>query len=367
MSGGGANATIINANVTLAEVDGTASDIILTGLATVSAQSLAHLTAEVDVTSIAVGLFALAAGGGTASIATGGSVAGHVSGVEMTAGGLSVSALSGVSQRTTVWGMTVGATAGVGASVAAVATSRSVAATVGGSSGTYHLGSLTVAAEAGGINGSAIEDVAAYASGGGLLLGVQSTSATATNTSQVDAGIESGATLVVSGNAVISASGSDAQQIRSKAVAGGLIGVGAAYASGTTNTGVSATIGELVQLTAGNLSIWAVGSDAVSVGVVAGAYGLASGSAATATTHITSDVFAGIVDASSSDRKSTVNVIGTFQIAASHLANPDAEIDTSAYGVLAGSGAAASNTIGSTVAAELGNHSVVAAGTLDIN
>ena len=65
MSGGGANATIANANVTLAEVDGTVSDIILTGLATVSAQSLAQLVAEVDVTSIAVGLFALAAGGGT--------------------------------------------------------------------------------------------------------------------------------------------------------------------------------------------------------------------------------------------------------------------------------------------------------------
>jgi hypothetical protein len=191
--------------------------------------------------------------------------------------------------------------------------------------------------------------------------------AAAHNDANVLAGIETSGKLVITGAAILSASTASRQQVNSLASAGGLIGVGAATATGDVTSSTKATIGEKADITAGSLAIWSVGEDTSDVTVKAGAFGLASGAAAKATTDINSDVLAGIVDAASLANKATVTVIGTFEVAAAHTATPSANISTDAKGALAGSGATVAHDVTSQVKANFGKYARVTAGTFDID
>lgn len=114
-------------------------------------------------------------------------------------------------------------------------------------------------------------------------------------------------------------------------------------------------------MTAASLSIWSVGEDTSNVEVKAGAFGLASGAAATAGTDLTSTVVAGIVDAASAANRSTVTVVGTFDIDATNRLGGSSSIDGKTGGIVSGASANADTTVIFATSVQFGTSSVITA------
>ena len=368
LSGGGASAVMTNSSTILAEIIGAAANIQALSGVTVTATALQSLKTRVDALSIAAGFIAIAGGGGTALVTSNGVITARVFDADITAAALLVAAYDGISQSAVVEGMTVGTTAGIGASVATVTTAQRVTGSVGGASARLVLGSLTVTAEEAGLNGADLANVETYASGGGILLGVQSTVSLASNASTVSATVaEGGAVISLTGAAKFAATSIANQRVVANAAAGGLIGIGAAVANAVSTSVTSALIGQSTHITGTDLAIFAVSTDHTDGYVNAGAYGLAAGAAAVVNSTIHANVLAGIADAANATNASTLNLSGVFSVSAGHVADPVATIATSAGGALAGAGAAITHIIYAAVDVIIGDWTNLTAGSILID
>ncbi len=373
LSGGGALAEINSTSTVLAAISGTgnADRINVAGTVKVEATNRADLDAEVQVLSVAAGAFGLAASGSVARIntradANQNSVTANVGGVDLDANRLEVNAQSLIKTVANVEGVTVASTAAVGVSDATINTGARVGMQIGSNTGSITVGTLV--AEAGSDAnpaGGYLANATAKASGGGLLLGSNSTSVTVSNTDVVAATVGNGATITA-GSFTMNAFSNVRQVGFSKAASVGLIGVGAAVANATSNTNVSALIGVGTDVTADTMTVSAAGFSDNDARTETGAYGLASGAAAAPRTSTTAVIRAGMADGTSTTNRGELDVAGLLRVTASQLSKVDTSVVTESYGAIAGAGAAANNTINSTVDVEFGRFAKAEAGEMDI-
>lgn len=236
-------------------------------------------------------------------------VTASVAGGSVTAASLAVSSIANVSTLNNATGVGVSGSVGVGAAVAETSVYDAVTANV--SQGTVHAGTVTVTAtmQDGSANPSA--RVVATAGAGALAAAVGAAVADASVNNTVTAAL--GGTLVLTGAGT--ATSSDTSSLRSDAfgatVAGGLA-LGVSTASATKTSVVASDFLAQSSFTGTGLTLTSSGAGSSYAGAVAGVGGLLAagdGAATNAsdTTHVTSEVGAGV----------TINVgTGTLSVAA---------------------------------------------------
>jgi filamentous hemagglutinin family protein len=163
----------------------------------------------------------------------------------------------------------------------------------------------------------------AFASGGGVLLGVNGASATANNTSAVTSQVLNDVLLPMS-DVTIAARNNSAQTAGASGISAGIVGVGANFANATSNTTTTAGLGSgaisailvdanqnALAVRGGILDITADGTDNNNASAETGAGGVISGAAAVANTANKGTTTAGIADGASlyAATLSTANVL----------------------------------------------------------
>ncbi|MEJ8562141.1 hypothetical protein QTO30_13520 [Yoonia sp. GPGPB17] len=316
-------------------------------------------------------LIGLAASGSFATINTrqtgsAKSVQANVGGVDLDAGTLEVDALSLIAAKANVEGITVASTAAVGVSEANIRTGAQVGMEIGNSLGSINVGTLDATAGSdGNPAGSRMADATAKASGGGLLIGINSTSVLVSNTDDVAATVGNGADITA-GTFVMDAYSNVKQLANSKAASVGLVGVGAAASRAESNTSVTSIIGVGADITAGAMTVTANGTTDNDAKTETGAFGLVGAAAASPETSTTAVVKAGLADGTSTANRAELDVSGLLRMTAAQLSNVDTEVVTESYGAIAGAGAVATNTITSTVDVEFGTFAKASAGEMDL-
>lgn len=266
-------------------------------------------------------------------------------------------------------GVSVGGTAGLGASVAIARADVDVDA---------HLGdNVLLTADSVSVDASASPDgttpgayAKAVAGTGGTLLGATASVAEAHGDSNVTAdtgrGIE-----IIGGNVTVRATNDTSQESESLGVAVGVLAVGASVAKATSNTQTTATLGESalvhgevrrdgngnivrdsngnpVHNVAGNVLVKADGTDRNRANATAGSGGVVSGAAAESTTSAISTVDAAIA-------ADAVVRARDIQLRADHDSRYAGLADSTNAAVVGGSGAAAYNRANATVRAKVGD------------
>ncbi|WP_322892276.1 LEPR-XLL domain-containing protein, partial [Yoonia sp. 72] len=374
LSGGGALAEITATSTVSAQITGTGNAghrVNVGGTVTVEALNRSDLSANVKVLSVAAGLVGLAASGSVARINTrpvggGNSVQANVGGVTLTAGTLNMDARSLIKTAAGVEGITVASTAAVGVSEATILTGARVGLQVGSNQGSITVGTLNAnAISDGNPEGTRIATADASASGGGLLIGVNSTFVRVSNTDTVAARVGNGAT-VNAANFTMTAASNVSQLATSRAASAGLVGVGAAVSIAQSDTNVSALVGTGAKVNGVNVTISAGGQSNNDARTETGAYGLLSGAAAAPQTDTKATITAGMADATSLANRAEINATGLLRVSASQLSRMDTEVVTASYGAIAGAGAVADNKLYSKVDVVLGNFAKAQAGAMDL-
>lgn len=232
-----------------------------------------------------------------------------------------------------------------------------------GSNNTVNAGSMTLQALQA-RNGSANSArSAAFAAGGGYLLGLNATSSSADSVIKTYANVGDGSTLNVTGTTEVKASTDSKQSATVDGYNGGIVAAGFNNATASSETETLAYLGTNVKVTGSTLNVRALGTDDNYAESTSGSGGIASGAASKAKTTNRSTTKAYIRD-SSSGRNIAVN---TLDVNANHLARFNTKVDSSNASVLGGSGANAINEVNAVVQANLGNNVEIVADTVDIN
>lgn len=266
-------------------------------------------------------------------------------------------------------GVSVGGTAGLGASVAIARANVEVDA---------HLGdNVLLTADSVSVDASAAPDgttpgayAKAVAGTGGTLLGATASVAEAHGASNVTA--DTGRDVeIVGGNLTVRATNDTSQEAESLGVAVGALAVGASVAKATSNTQTTATLGESalvhgdvrrdgngnivrdsngnpVRDVAGNVLVKADGTDRNHADATAGSGGVVSGAAAESTTSAIATVDAAIA-------ADAVVRARDIQLRADHDSRYAGLADSTNAAVVGGSGAAAYNSANATVRAKVGD------------
>ncbi|MEN6411423.1 MAG: leukotoxin LktA family filamentous adhesin [Veillonellales bacterium] len=226
----------------------------------------------------------------------------------------------------------------------------------------------------------------AVASGGGLI-GVNATSASASNEATVDSYIDDGSNLKISGQAVILAQTETRQHAEASGKNGGIVAVGANTATAQSNSKTNAYLGlgtkvntsDTVNGTLGTplmgqlLKIDAEGTDDNYAVSTAGAGGVVTGAAATAITTTTSVTNAYVeddtqvgemydttkYDASLNTVYVPVYSIKTVEIDSNHTSKFNSSVNTLSAGVVGMSGAKATHTETSDVTARISKQAAI--------
>ncbi|MEN6567595.1 MAG: leukotoxin LktA family filamentous adhesin, partial [Veillonellales bacterium] len=226
----------------------------------------------------------------------------------------------------------------------------------------------------------------AAASGGGLI-GVNATSASASNEATVDSYIDDGSNLKISGQAVILAQTETRQHAEASGKNGGIVAVGANTATAQSNSKTNAYLGlgtkvntpDTVNGTLGTplmgqlLKIDAEGTDDNYAVSTAGAGGVVTGAAATAITTTTSATNAYVkddtqvgemydttnYDASLNTVYVPVYSIKTVEIDSNHTSKFNSSVNTLSAGVVGMSGAKATHTETSDVTARISKQAAI--------
>ena len=293
----------IGTSTTTATASGSANayvDGAITGSNSLTIQAMATDSSDAEATAFAGGVVS---GEGAGSTATTSPTVQAYTGINpiTTTNAMNVTATVIPTATAKAFGVAVAAGVGIGASVTNATVAPTVQAYVGGSfsntTATITAGSLTVTATQ---EQDSSNDPTTYASSvggaGGLLLGVEATVATASDTGMVQADTNSGVTLP-DGNVTIQAMNTTLQSANATAGAAGLIGVGSSTATATSGVTTSANLGtdnETDSMRSGSLSVTAMGSDTNDASSTAGSGGLIAGDAASGVSNDSSTVSAGL-------------------------------------------------------------------------
>ncbi|WP_148287864.1 hypothetical protein [Rhodopseudomonas sp. B29] len=243
---------------------------------------------------------------------------------------------------------------GIGASVAMSNVDIQVNAFVDDNS-TISGGPLSITASALVPTSEHSASASAVGSGGGMMLGLQATYVQASNTSRVNA--YGGKNLHLPTADVTIAAENDTNQYASgTGIAGGYIGAGATVAETSSYTRTNAYLDTgAVTNTTGALSISATGADSNTSNSIAGSGGFVAGAAAVATTSADNITTAELRGGSSTNTLYLAGLGINAQHTATYAANGDA-YQASAVGASGGQG---TNTVTSTVNANVGPNLIV--------
>jgi hypothetical protein len=354
LSGGGAKTTSTVETTTKAYI--VSSTVTLGGDLTVTAASTTTARAEVMTTSAAAGLVGIAAAGSIAIVTVKPIVEASVTGSTVDAGNVSVTATATPHGSAAAMGNAVSTGASVGVSQADTEVSPTVTALVGGA---LTADSVSVVARQL-LPGGGLDTAWARAQGsaGGLLVGVNAGTSTASANAVVTSAIVGGANLDVAGAVAVTASLSQRAKVQGEGLAiGGLVAVGVIDATAEVNGQTSAYVGTDASLDVGSLLVQATADETAIADSVASAGGLVADGDNEASAFVTSDVSAYLAGG--------VSVTSTGDVLIEAKGSPEADAQTS--GIVVGVGVAVGGsrsdvTIDSAVAASVGAGSVVQAG-----
>lgn len=335
----------------------TNSRVTSAGDVAVSASDTTSIDSQVLGISVAGGLLALAAGGSVAKVEARPTVTATIEGGSVSAANVSVVATALPSVNAAAHGINAG-TAAIGASVA----EAKVAATVGASTKNVSItaGSLSVLGNLARQAGRDSATATASGSVGGLI-GVNSTVTLAENSSTVSGLLDVGTVLAVSGAVAVSATSSTRQTSTASSASIGLVAAGATVSSANSATVTSARVVSLGALNAGSMTVTASGIDDNFAKGISGSGGLVSGTAASASTSMGGSTRAELGSGVTIDLTKSGDSTGLFYLSADHVGTMNGQIITDSYGALAGAGAVVNNTITHAVTATFGVNSRVTA------
>jgi hypothetical protein len=351
-SGSGARSDASYTSSIAAYVTGSGGNdhIDLSGDLTVNATARPSVFAQTGVASVAVGLASLAASGGVVNVTAAPDVDAYVTSVQVDAADVLITAKAQVHAKGEAFGVSASTGLSMGGNVVQVLSTPSVHAYAGGSTSRFDVANLTVEALTERNAGRLNADAYAASSAGGLLLGATSTYTQAQTMEEVRARITDGADVNATGKVTVKADSQVAQKADANSAALGLIGAGASIADAISTTMVRANVANAT-IDASELSIQARGVADNTAVTTAGSGGLVSGSAAAPTTTTIGDVAALIRDGA----QITLGTgAGLLTVSASHLARPNTLVVTNSFGLIAGAGAVADNTVDADVTVRIG-------------
>ncbi len=342
----------VGSSTTTASASGSANsymDGVITGCENLTVQTTATDSSDAEATALAGGVVSGAGAGATATTSPTVQASTGTNPITVT-NAILVQATVTPTATAKALGVAVAVGVGVGASVTNAMVAPTVSAFVGvanpsavgnsPSAATITAGSLTVMA---GQGQDLNNDSTAYASsvGGadGLLLGVEATKATASDTGTVQAYTGPDVTLP-DGDVSIEAMNQTVQSAMATAGAAGLVGVGSSTATASSGVTTTANLGTNNNTDSGRtgaLSVTATGSDKNAASSTAGSGGVLAGDAATAASNDTSTVTAGLGGGS------TIYA-GIVTLTATNIDNYAPSANSTLAAALGGSGAKASAT-----------------------
>ncbi len=379
VSGGGAVTKNTASSNTSVRISGGAVDV--NGSLTMSARDVTSVVTEVDAISLAIGIFSLAAGGASAESYVTSGVSADITDTRITAGAVDVEAVMTPKARSQAAGVNAGVAA-VGVSLAKAKVDTHVSARTSGT--VFTVDSLRMAAAQTLPSTGDTANAKAQGLAGGLV-GVDSTVTEAINTSTVVALLGAGTIVTAARGVSVAAQNDSRQRADSNSAAYGLVAAGVTKAkaqslqhveNGVPVANTTAEVADNVVISAGAMSISALGSDDNQASSSPGSGGLVAGAAAIADTTSNAVTQAVLGDGAQVTLTKAATRLagesaaafaayqataGRFAMTSDHLARANTVIVTSAYGVLAGSGAEADNTISSTSNVIIGNNARVTA------
>ncbi len=311
-----------------------------------------------DATAVSAGL-AFAANGADANAADSATVLARVgkhSSTTLHGGDLTLGASQVPDLVARSFGVAISGGLSMGASIATADLSSNVTALVDDHAAITTTGATNVSATqntAVGTDGSSAPGVYAKAVGGagGVLVGANASVAKATSTATVKAATGDYVSLPF-GAINLVATNASTQSAIATGVGAGFVGLGAAYAEASADTGTFALLGSNNTGAAsrtGMLSLSANATDSNSADSTSGSGGVISGNAAVAKTNDTADTQATV-------GANTQLTAGLVNINALHNSNYQATATAIGAGVANASGAITSNDIDSDVTTSIGDH-----------
>lgn len=275
--------------------------------------------------------------------------------------GVDIDAVTRVAANARATGINVSLGGSVGASIARATASPQVSASLGTNSNVVADDLLVRARQllpAGGYAANA----SATGAAGGLLVGVNATSALARNTAIVQASVGGGSTLAASGSSTVSAENYTSQRAVVSGISVGIVALGANLADAESNTVTHATLGDNVSASGNALNVSASGKDINRADATSGSGGVVSGAAASADTSSTSNTLATTGSGDSSHQIS----VGSLDIRAAHTTQFNGSVDSLNASIVGASGASANHLVSSTVFAGIGTGGRVNANSVTV-
>ncbi|WP_186776556.1 dockerin type I domain-containing protein [Rubripirellula reticaptiva] len=356
VSGGGAESHSVIASTTRAAV--TSSDLNLPDSALeVLSTNTSISDAETHAWNGSLAILSLAAGGSVAVSNITPNATAEIVHSDVSAGQVDIIATANPTAfaRASGWSVNIGIGAAVGVSSARVNLSGSVTALLDSDGKRFEAGTLRQRAD---LNQAVASKAMAQGSSGGLLLGVDASTAFVENTIDVLAEIADGSTLMVD-DIDMFARRSSQHYAEASGLALGSVAVGSTRASTTDRGSDIARVGSNVVITGDQLSINAASIDRSFADSVAGGGGIGSAASATAKTTSDTETISSIGDAAE------LTLSGDFRMRANHLANFDTVLSATGIGFVSGAGGRLDNLASAVVRSEFGEGAVVSAGKVD--
>jgi hypothetical protein len=360
ISGGGAHAISDVQSKADAKVE--MSDLSLIGSVDVDANNTATADADTRGVDVNVALAALAGRGSVAEANVTPNTNASVALSEVDAdGGLFIDATATPQTTADARGFSIGTGLTVGVSSATTSSSGTVNAKLEATN-SNNLGTLEVNAT---LNDTNPSHATATASGGGLLIGSQSSFATTDNDISVNASAGQSSDLVVDGDAAVNAEKNVNQTATATSNTGGIIAAGVTIANANITGNTTASIAPDTTLTADSLGITADTDDGNFANTTAGSGGVVSGAAAITKTTNTSTTTSRIDSTDENIGTTEITIAGDFAQAADHLADFDTTLTAASGGLLSGTGGDVRNDIVSTVNTVVGANTNITANNID--
>jgi filamentous hemagglutinin family protein len=274
---------------------------------------------------------------------------------------LSAEALPEASAAAT--GVSIAGGVNVGVSIAQATASANVESALGAGS-RVTAGNIGVTARQARSAGADNAHAAAFAAGGGLLVGINATQADAALTGLVQARVGDDATLeVASGNIMVRAERDARQSVSVDAFNGGIAALGANVGHAQSAVTTQARLGDRASINATTLDLAAVATERNFAATTSGSGGVVSGVSATARTTTASNTSA-LVGRGADARKVGV---GALRVRAEHTGVVNATVDSINASVAGASGAHAINDVTAVVTAGLDAGARVAASEIALD
>ncbi|QCO54429.1 hypothetical protein EOK75_00465 [Pseudorhodobacter turbinis] len=355
--GASAGTATIGGTVTAAVTNGATIGTFGARAASVSIAATANSSADTEAYAVGGGIGAALQGAGSFATVKP-TVIASVDSAQIFATGLAnVSASATGSSLTLATGIAVAGGLAAGASLAQSEVASDVSTTVSNGSGiTAQDIIIGSSATTGAVKSKAI-------GAAGALVGLNATVTKAKNFTNTNT-LVAGSALSSSDKTTVSASNSTGQLADGTGIAAGFVAAGFNVSDASSRTTTTAVLTNLTSLTAGSLTVTALGNDTNNAVTEAGSGGVVAGSAATSKTSTISTTRAA-VDTTGAAAYG-VNVAGEAIISAQHNTNFSGLVDSTQASLVGASGANLSHVVESTVDAEIGNRVQLSAQELSL-